>query len=137
MGCALAINDDVANLIKNLAEVKPTVLYAVPRIFNRLYDGVNKQIAEKPGMHLPTMQAIVTQIIGYKADFFDFVGLPEAAGFVHKYVAAAEKTKSIAELAELTGAALSYANRIHMWIDAVFPWGLGNGFKRADRKDVV
>jgi Cucumopine synthase C-terminal helical bundle domain len=95
------------------------------------------QVAEKPGVHLPTLQAIVTQIIGYKADFFDFVGLPEAASFVHKYVAAAAETKSIEEFVKLTGAALSYGNRIHMWIDAVFPWGLGNGFKRADRKDVA
>jgi long-chain acyl-CoA synthetase len=50
MGCSMAINDDVKNLVPNLAEVKPTVLYAVPRVFNRLYDGVNAQIAEKPGI---------------------------------------------------------------------------------------
>ena len=39
-GCSMAINDDVARLIDNLAEVRPTLLYAVPRIFNRIYDGV-------------------------------------------------------------------------------------------------
>jgi long-chain acyl-CoA synthetase len=50
MGCSLAINDDVKNLVQNLGEVKPTVLYAVPRVFNRLYDGVNAQIAAKPGI---------------------------------------------------------------------------------------
>jgi len=50
MGCSLAICDDVKNLVANLAEVKPTVLYAVPRVFNRLYDGVNAQIADKPGV---------------------------------------------------------------------------------------
>jgi long-chain acyl-CoA synthetase len=50
MGCSMAINDDVKNLVANLAEVKPTVLYAVPRVFNRLYDGVNAQIAAKPGI---------------------------------------------------------------------------------------
>jgi len=50
MGCSMAINDDVKNLVRNLGEVKPTVLYAVPRVFNRLYDGVNAQIAEKPGI---------------------------------------------------------------------------------------
>src|SRR5690606_35660875 len=49
MGASMAINDDVANLVANLAEVKPTILFAVPRIFNRIYDGVNKQMAEKPG----------------------------------------------------------------------------------------
>ncbi|MCA9617970.1 MAG: long-chain fatty acid--CoA ligase [Myxococcales bacterium] len=50
MGSSLAINDDVKNLVANLADVKPTILYAVPRIFNRIYDGVNKQIADKPGV---------------------------------------------------------------------------------------
>jgi len=50
MGCSLAINDDIKNLVPNLAEVKPTVLYAVPRVFNRLYDGVNAQVAAKPGI---------------------------------------------------------------------------------------
>ncbi len=49
MGCSMAINDDVANLVANLAEVKPTVLFAVPRIFNRIYEGVNKQMSGQPG----------------------------------------------------------------------------------------
>lgn len=48
MGCAMAINDEVPNLINNLPDVKPTVLVAVPRIFNRIYDGVNKQMQDKP-----------------------------------------------------------------------------------------
>lgn len=50
MGCSMAINDDIKNLVPNLAEVKPTVLYAVPRVFNRLYEGVNAQIATRPGV---------------------------------------------------------------------------------------
>ena len=49
MGCALAINDEIPNLVSNLAEVRPTVLFAVPRIFNRIYDGVHAQIRSKPG----------------------------------------------------------------------------------------
>ncbi|HET7545183.1 MAG TPA: long-chain fatty acid--CoA ligase [Polyangiaceae bacterium] len=48
VGCSLALNDEIPNLIGNLAEVKPTVLIAVPRIFNRIYDGVNKQMTERP-----------------------------------------------------------------------------------------
>ncbi len=47
-GATIAINDEVPHLITNLPEVRPTVLVAVPRIFNRIYDGVNKQIAAKP-----------------------------------------------------------------------------------------
>jgi long-chain acyl-CoA synthetase len=47
-GLSMAINDDVANLVANLPSVKPTVLVAVPRIFNRIYDGINKQMADRP-----------------------------------------------------------------------------------------
>lgn len=50
MGCSIGINDEVPNLIANLAEVQPTILFAVPRIFNRIYDGVNKQMAAKPSV---------------------------------------------------------------------------------------
>ncbi len=49
MGCSMGINDEVPSLVGNLAEVRPTVLFAVPRIFNRIYDGVNKQMQDKPG----------------------------------------------------------------------------------------
>jgi long-chain acyl-CoA synthetase len=47
-GCSLGLNDEIPNLLGNLAEVKPTILIAVPRIFNRIYDGVNKQMSERP-----------------------------------------------------------------------------------------
>jgi len=47
-GLSIGINDEVPNLVANLAEVRPTVLIAVPRIFNRIYDGINKQMLEKP-----------------------------------------------------------------------------------------
>jgi len=50
IGCSMAINDEVPRLITNLPEVRPTVLVAVPRIFNRIYDGVNKQMTEKPAI---------------------------------------------------------------------------------------
>ncbi|MET0414184.1 MAG: long-chain fatty acid--CoA ligase, partial [Polyangiaceae bacterium] len=49
-GFSLAINDDVTRLISNLSEVQPTVLVAVPRIFNRIYEGVHRQMAAKPGV---------------------------------------------------------------------------------------
>ncbi|MEZ4226216.1 MAG: long-chain fatty acid--CoA ligase [Polyangiaceae bacterium] len=49
VGASLGINDEIPNLVGNLAEVRPTILFAVPRIFNRIYDGVNKQMSEKPG----------------------------------------------------------------------------------------
>ncbi|HEY1536329.1 MAG TPA: AMP-binding protein, partial [Polyangiaceae bacterium] len=48
IGCGLALNDEIPNLVSNLAEAKPTILIAVPRIFNRIYDGVNKQMLDRP-----------------------------------------------------------------------------------------
>jgi long-chain acyl-CoA synthetase len=48
LGCAMAINDEVPKLVSNLPDVKPTVLVAVPRIFNRIYEGVNQQMRDKP-----------------------------------------------------------------------------------------
>ena len=47
-GSSMALNDEIPSLIGNLAETKPTLLIAVPRIFNRIYDGVNKQMSERP-----------------------------------------------------------------------------------------
>lgn len=50
IGASMAINDEVPNLVDNLAVVKPTVLVAVPRIFNRIYDRVNKQMDARPAV---------------------------------------------------------------------------------------
>lgn len=47
-GHSLALNDDISAIVSNLSEVRPTILIAVPRIFNRIYEGVNRQMSEKP-----------------------------------------------------------------------------------------
>jgi long-chain acyl-CoA synthetase len=47
-GASVAICEAVDKIVANLAEVQPTVLMSVPRIFNKIYDGVNKQMSEKP-----------------------------------------------------------------------------------------
>ncbi|WP_455865114.1 cucumopine synthase-related protein [Pantoea agglomerans] len=79
---------------------------------------------------LKTLQMIITEIIGYKADFFDFVSLPDAAKLLHTYVHVAAECQSLDELVRLSHAALSWANRLHMWVDFILPWGLGDGFRR-------
>ena len=50
MGASLAICDSVDKILDNLADAKPTVLFSVPRIFNKLYGAVQKQISTKPGI---------------------------------------------------------------------------------------
>lgn len=48
MGASIAIAESVEKIIDNLAEVRPTLIFSVPRIFNKIYAGVQKQIASKP-----------------------------------------------------------------------------------------
>ncbi len=47
-GSSMAMAESVEKIIENLAEVQPTVLMSVPRIFNKIYAGVQKQLAAKP-----------------------------------------------------------------------------------------
>lgn len=49
-GASTAICERVETILASLPEVQPTFLLAVPRIWNRIYDGVNKQIDEKPAL---------------------------------------------------------------------------------------
>ncbi len=46
-GTAMGLAESVQTLVDNFGEVKPTVLLAVPRIFNRIYDGLHKRMADE------------------------------------------------------------------------------------------
>jgi long-chain acyl-CoA synthetase len=50
IGASCGICDATDKIVQYLAEVKPTVLFAVPRIFNRIYSGVEKQMESKPAI---------------------------------------------------------------------------------------
>ncbi len=47
-GVSIALNDRIENLLPNLAEVKPTMLVTVPRVFNRVYEAVRLEIEGRP-----------------------------------------------------------------------------------------
>lgn len=47
-GASIGICESVNKILDNLTEVQPTLLFSVPRIFNRIYMSVQKQIASKP-----------------------------------------------------------------------------------------
>lgn len=47
-GCAAAICGEPLKLLEYITEVKPTVLFAVPRVWHRVYDSVTKKMASKP-----------------------------------------------------------------------------------------
>ncbi len=47
-GASIGIAERVDTIIANLPEVRPTVLFSVPRIWNKIYDGLNKRMATEP-----------------------------------------------------------------------------------------
>ena len=48
LGGTIAICGQTDKLIEYLPEVQPTMLFAVPRIWNKIYDGVQKQVSGRP-----------------------------------------------------------------------------------------
>jgi long-chain acyl-CoA synthetase len=48
VGCQIGLNGDLSGLLSNLMIVKPTIIIAVPRVFYRIYEGVKRQISERP-----------------------------------------------------------------------------------------
>ena len=49
-GCSIGIAESVDTLLDDFLLVRPTVLFAVPRIFNRIYDGLQKRMADESSL---------------------------------------------------------------------------------------
>jgi long-chain acyl-CoA synthetase len=47
-GASTALAESVDKIVDNLSEIKPTALFAVPRVFMRVYAGFNMLLATKP-----------------------------------------------------------------------------------------
>jgi long-chain acyl-CoA synthetase len=45
MGASMGIAESTEKIIENLSEVRPTLIFSVPRIFNRIYDSLQKRMA--------------------------------------------------------------------------------------------
>lgn len=50
MGASLGLAEAVDKIVPNLAEVQPTILASVPRVFNRIYDGLHAKMNEEGGL---------------------------------------------------------------------------------------
>ena len=50
MGASMGIAEAIDKITDNLAEVQPTLLMSVPRIFNKIYDGLQKTLAKEGGL---------------------------------------------------------------------------------------
>lgn len=81
---------------------------------------------------LHTLRRYVDELVQYKANMFDFVGLPHAASLVKEYVGAVNVCTTLDEFARATQACMTYVNRLHTWVDMVFPWAVASGFPRVN-----
>ena len=66
MGASMAIAESVDKIVDNLGEVHPTLLFSVPRIFNRLYDRIQKQNAEGPALRRRVFGAALANAVKKK-----------------------------------------------------------------------
>jgi long-chain acyl-CoA synthetase len=58
-GASLALCQSPDKILEDLADVKPTLLFSVPRIFNKIYTAVQQQLATKP----PAIQRLVQEAL--------------------------------------------------------------------------
>lgn len=49
-GAGMGLAENVNTIMDNLGEVRPTLLFSVPRIFNKIYDGLNKKMNAEGGL---------------------------------------------------------------------------------------
>jgi long-chain acyl-CoA synthetase len=92
-GASIAIHTEpVDKIVANLAEVHPTLLFSVPRIFNRVYDRVNKQMSEKSGLiqglFRSGMSAAIKKRKGESPTFGESLALPIAQKLIFSKVVA-------------------------------------------------
>lgn len=50
VGMSAGFAESVPQLIENLSEVQPSILFSVPRVFNKIYDGVMKKMNDDGGL---------------------------------------------------------------------------------------
>ena len=57
MGASLAVAESVEKLLANMAEIEPTLIFSVPRVFNKLYAGLNKKMEGMPAIRRTLLTA--------------------------------------------------------------------------------
>lgn len=59
-GTGIGIAEGVDKLLDNLSEVRPTVLFSVPTLFKRVFDGVQNKMAEESSVRRSLFQAALS-----------------------------------------------------------------------------
>lgn len=59
MGSSIGLAEAVDKIVANLGEVRPTVFASVPRVFNRIYDGLHAKMNEEGGLKKKLFDAAI------------------------------------------------------------------------------
>jgi long-chain acyl-CoA synthetase len=72
LGMSTAFAESTSKIVANLGEVSPTMLVSVPRIFSRIYDGLQKHMESEGGLTKTMFDAAVKN--AYKKEQLDAAG---------------------------------------------------------------
>ncbi len=67
MGASLAIAESVEKLLANMAEIGPSLVFSVPRVFNKLYAGLNKKMEAMPPLRRKLLNAAMANAAARRA----------------------------------------------------------------------
>lgn len=87
-------------------------------------------LCRRPGLDFATLVEMTCEQARRKSEFCAFVDLQHVSKMIDVYIDGSRRCSDVGQYEELTRAALSYFNRVHVWIDAAFPWTICNQFKR-------
>ncbi len=62
IGASMALSNGPDEIMDELREVKPTLLFAVPRVFNRIYDELHRRVAEEGGVKKNLFDAAIANV---------------------------------------------------------------------------
>lgn len=110
-----------------------TVLMFAESEMRSLSDEILWGLRESSRKDTIDLQGILTvgkEMLTYKMEFLDFVGLTDSSNLMKEFIAGLDSLATKEEFREYTDEMLMYINRAHMWVDMIFPWGVSMGFQK-------
>lgn len=89
-----------------------------------------RESARSDDIDMKSLLVVSKQLLIYKMQFLDFVGLTESSALLNDYIESLDGLENKQQFIELTDEMLTYVNRAHMWVDLVIPWGVTMGFQK-------
>lgn len=118
-----------------LVHLEGFLMYLAPHVVYRLLI-----LAQNPRLDLTAVRDVTSTMLGGGFDVFRLLGdmgLRTAHGLGTRYMEALAGLETKNDYLELTGALLTYLNRVYQWVHFIFPWSIGSVFPTKRTADVV